>query len=291
MDEKDWRIVKMIAAEKNVTKAAARLFISQPALTYRLKKIEEEFGARILTRLPNGVVLTPQGEFLLGYAEEMLLRLDVVKDKVRNMERKVEGALRMGSSGIFAHYALPGLFKGFLDRFPRVEISLKTGLSYQIVHMLEHQEVMLGIVRGEHEWSGEKIQLCEEPICLVSSEAIAHEELPSRPHIRYGTDTLLKKMLDDWWRNHFSVPTHTTMDVNTMDIARQMVLHGLGWAILPKIGLPQNESLHVQELYWPDGSPVIRRTWLYCASGVTELQTVRAFIDYLSVAMRGGQAG
>lgn len=284
MDEKDWHILRMVAEEKNVTKASARLFISQPALTYRLKRIEAELGARILTRVPSGVVLTPQGECLLRYAEEMLIRLDVVKDQVRNMERKVEGPLRLGASGIYAHYVLPGLFKGFLERFPKVEISLKTGLSFQIVQMLERQEISIGIVRGDHDWSGEKILLSEEPVSLVSNEAIPNDELLNRPHIRYGTDTSLKKMLDEWWRLNFSAPPHTTMEVNTMDIARQMVLHGLGWTILPRIGLPESGALCVKALFWPDGSPVVRRTWLFCSSGAIGLQTVRAFLDYVRSA-------
>ncbi len=281
MDEKDWRILKTIAGEKNVTKAAQRLFISQPALTYRIKKIEEEFGSRILTRMPGGVALTPQGECLLSYAGEMLLRLDAVKDRIRNMEREVKGALRMGSSGIFAHYLLPGLFKGFLARYPKVEVSLKTGLSFHIVDLLEKQEIMLGIVRGDPDWSGHRILLSEEPVCLVCDEPVDFDELAHRAHIRYGTDMTLRKMLDEWWRKNFNVSPRTTMDVNTMDIARQMVLHGLGWTLLPKIGLPQDDSLFVKEIRWPDGSPVVRRTWAMCSEEALALQTVRAFIEHL----------
>ncbi|WP_319238134.1 LysR family transcriptional regulator [uncultured Propionivibrio sp.] len=287
MDEKDWRILKVIAEEKNVTKASARLFISQPALTYRLKRIEAELGARLLTRVPTGVVLTPQGEHLLKYAEEMLIRLAIVKDQVKNIESKVEGPLRLGSSGIFAHYVLPGLFKGFLGRYPKVEISLKTALSFQIVDMLERQEISIGIVRGEHDWSGDKVLLTEEPVSLVSSEAIGPDDLLTRPHIRYGTDTSLKKMLDEWWRLNFDSPPKTTMEVNTMDIARQMVLHGLGWTMLPRIGLPEGDGLCVQPLFWPDGSPVTRRTWLFCSAPARELQTVSAFIDYAVAELQG----
>ena len=80
LDDKDWRILRMIAEEKNITKAAARLFISQPALTYRLKNIEEEFGAQVVTRVPSGVVFTPQGDLLLSYVSEMLLKYDSTKD-------------------------------------------------------------------------------------------------------------------------------------------------------------------------------------------------------------------
>lgn len=281
MDDKDWLILKTIAEEKNVTKAAARLFISQPALSYRLKNMENEFGAQIVSRVPSGVLFTPQGEYLLAYADAMLLKYGAVKEQIKNMENKVQGALRMGSSGVFAHYALPGLLKGFLEIHPDVEISLKTGLSYQIVRMLEKREITVAIVRGEHAWEGERFLLTEEPICLVSRENLELGDLLSKPHIRYGTDTSLQKMLDDWWRKNYKVPPRTTMEVNTMDAARQMVLHGLGWTILPTIGLPKNDSLFAKTLFWPDGSPLIRPTWVLCAPMALELQTVRALLAYL----------
>lgn len=282
MDEKDWRILKTIAEEKSITRAATRLFISQPALTYRLKNLEEEFGAQLVLRMPNGVVLTSQGEYLLSYANQMLLSLESAKDHIKNMENKVQGALRMGSSAVYAHFVLPKMLKGFLEQYPEVELSLKTGLSHQVVRMLEKQEIALGVVRGDHPWEGEKFLLTEEAVCLVSRSDLQIDELLNQPHIRYGTDTRLQKMIDDWWRQHFKAPPLTTMEVNTMDTARQLVLHGLGWTVLPTIGLPKDDdTLFVKPLYWRDGSPLLRQTWLFCTEGAQQLLTVRAFIDYL----------
>ena len=281
MDDKDWRILKVIAEEKNITKAAVRLFTSQPALTYRLKNMEEELGTQIVSRVPSGVVFTPQGEYLLAYALEMLRRFDKVKEYIKSMENKVQGALRMGASGVFAHYTLPKMLKGFLEQYPDVEIALKTGLSYQVIRMLEKQEITLAVVRGEHGWEGEKFLLGEEPVCLVSREELDLANLLNKPHIRYGTDTTLQKEMDDWWRQNFKEPPHTTMEVNTMDTARQLVLHGLGWTILPAIGLPKNDTLFAKPLFWRDGTPMTRKTWLLCSDGALELLTVRAFIDYL----------
>jgi DNA-binding transcriptional LysR family regulator len=74
------------------------------------------------------------------------------------------------------------------------------------------------------------------------------------------------------------------MEVNTMDTARQMVLHGLGWTILPLIGLTKDDkddSLHTRPLFWPDGSAFVRRTSVLCTEGASGLLTVRAFLDYL----------
>lgn len=281
MDDKDWRILKTVAEEKNLTKAAARLYISQPALTYRLKNIEEEFGAQVFTRVPTGVELTPQGEYLLGYAAEMLHKYGAVKERIKNMVGKVQGSLRIGSSSVFAHYTLPKILKGFLTFYPEVEISLKTGLSSRVLEMLQRQEVTIAIVRGEHEWDGERFLLSEEPLCLASRGPIEFGDLLAKPYIRYATDTALEKLLDDWWRKNFNAPPNTVMEVTTMETARQMVLHGLGWSILPGIGLARKYGLTSQPLHWPDGTPLMRKTWVLCSNASLELQTVRAFLNYL----------
>ena len=69
MDVKDWLVLKILDEERNITKASFRLYTSQPAVTYRLKKLEEELGAELLIRLPNGISFTPQGEHLVEYAK------------------------------------------------------------------------------------------------------------------------------------------------------------------------------------------------------------------------------
>lgn len=281
MDDKDWRILKTIAEERNLTKAAARLYISQPALTYRLKNIEEEFGAQVVSRVPSGVELTPQGEYLLAYAAEMLHKFGAVKERIKNMVDKVQGSLRIGASSVFAHYTLPKILKGFLTFYPEVQVSLKTGLSSKVVEMLQRQEVTLAIVRGDHEWDGERFLLSEEPLCLASRGPVEFGELLARPYIRYNTDFALQRLLEDWWRKNFNAPPNTAMEVTTMETARQMVLHGLGWSILPGIGLARKYGLYSQPLHWPDGTPLMRKTWVLCSNGSLELQTVRAFLNYL----------
>jgi len=287
MDEKDWLLLKTIAAERNITKAAERLYVSQPAVTYRLRMLEKQFRTKIFFRTPNGVMLTPQGEFLLSYAEDMLLQLTKTKEKLLSMEDKVYGTLRIGCSAIFANFALPQILTGFLDRYPEVEISLKTGLSRQVHRMLEREEVSVAIVRGDYAWPEEKHLLFKEPICLVSRSPLELEDLPDRPRIVYGTDSSLQLMMDEWWRQTFFRPPRTHMVVDTMDICRRMVAHGLGWAILPAIGLNEHDALFRRELYWKNGAPVERQTWVMCHYASLELNTVREFIKYLKSSATG----
>ena len=281
MNDKDWTILKTISEDKNITKAAERLYMSQPALSYRLKNLEKEFGAKIVLRNTTGIVFTPQGEHLLNYALNMLTQLTMTKERIQNMENKVQGTLRIGTSAIFAHYELPSILKGFLERYPNVDISLRTGLSSRINKMLQKEEFAVAILRGDYFWAEEKHMLQEEPICLASADAIDFHNLPHRPQINYGTDSSLRVMLDDWWREIFSCPPKITMEVDSMDTCRQMVLHGLGWAILPFIGLKQHDSLYTRELHWRDGTPVLRRTWMLYRNSSLELSAVHAFTDYL----------
>lgn len=281
MDDKDWLILKTIAEEKNITKAADRLYISQPALTYRLRNLEKEFAAKLVSRHPSGVILTPQGESVLSYAQEMLLQLRKAKERVQNMENKVQGTLRLGTSSVFAHYLLPPILKTFLEKYPDVEVSLTTGLSRRINRMLQKEEISVAIIRGDYHWVEQKVLLGDEPLCLVSSHPIEFKDLPCLPQVSYLTDSSLEPMIQEWWRESFSEPPHIPMKVDNMDTCRQMVLHGLGWAILPAIGLRQQGAPFTQELYWRNGEPLRRRTWMIYPTAALELSAVAAFTEYM----------
>ncbi|HUX39532.1 MAG TPA: LysR family transcriptional regulator [Rectinemataceae bacterium] len=281
MNDRDWTLIKTIAEEKNLTKTAERLYLSQPAVTYRLRILEEEFGARLVVRTPNGVILTPQGELLVEYSADMLLRLARTKELISGYGDKVKGRLRIGSSAIYANYKLPRLLRGFLERYPEVEISLKTGRSGQVVRMLEREEVAVAIVRGEHNWKFESHLLSEEPVCLVSKRPLDLAELPGHPRIDYGTDTSLQEEIDDWWRLTFSTPSTASMVVDTMDTCLRMVVQDLGWAILPSIGLEGLNDLRIVPLRWPDGEALIRRSSIFCGSHAAELPALRAFVDFV----------
>lgn len=281
MDDKDWLVLKTVAEEKNLTRAADRLYLSQPALTYRLRNLEKEFGTQLFARRPSGILLTPQGEYLLSYSKDMLFQINKVKERIKNMENKVQGTLRLGTSSVFAHYVLPPILKSFLEVYPDVEVTLKTGLSRRIHRMLQKEEVSVAILRGDHNWEGEKFLLREEPICLVSSDPIEFSELPHKPQVSYLTDSSLEPMIEEWWRESFACAPHTTMEVDSMDTCRQMVLHGLGWAILPEIGLGGQDRLFTRELFWRSGKPLLRRTWVAFPESSLELSAVRAFVEFL----------
>lgn len=284
MNDRDWDILVTIAEEKNISRAAERLYISQPALSYRLRAIEAEFKAKVFFRTRKGVSLTPQGEQLVSYVKEMILALVKTKERLASFGGKVAGPLRIGSSAVFANYELPPILGSFLQRYPDVEVFLKTGVSRAVVRMFDREETTVAIVRGDYPWTEVKHLLREEPMCLLSCRPLEIEQLPDTPRITYGTDSSLQELVDEWWRQHFFRPPHVSMAVDTMDTCRRMVAHDLGYAILPAIGLgelDQQRQMHRRVLYWANGDPVLRRTWIFCRKLSLELPPVRAFVEYL----------
>ncbi|MGB8954803.1 MAG: LysR family transcriptional regulator [Tumebacillaceae bacterium] len=107
MDDRDWLILKVLHDKQNITKAAKKLFISQPSLTKRIQQIEQEFKVTIVQRRTRGVQFTPQGEFLARCADEMLDRLRQIKETALNMEQEVVGTLRLAVSNYISKQKLP----------------------------------------------------------------------------------------------------------------------------------------------------------------------------------------
>lgn len=281
MELKDCQMLKIIARERNVTRAAERLYTSQPALTYRLKNLEKELDTEIVLRTSTGVILTPSGELLLSYAEEALARFTEVCDRLQNMGSTVRGTLRLGASAVIAHYELPAILKNFLAIYPDVGISITTGMSQKIHQRLQKDEISIAIIRGDFPWNEEKYLIRNEPVCLVASQPIALKDLPSHPRIVAQTDSPLQAMCEEWWRQTFKVSPKIAMELDSMETCRQMVLHGLGWAILPSIGIVQHKDLYIKPLYWANGEPLHRATWLLCSNDALQLAVVRSFIDYI----------
>ena len=282
MDEKDWNAMRIVYEEKNISRAAERLYISQPALTYRLKNLEKEFGTTLFYKVKGGIEFTPEGAHLVEYSEEMLKKLQKTKDNMLNMNNEVRGTLRLGVSSNFAQYKLPGILKKFSTIYPNVQFNVNTGWSTDIMKLLDSSSVQLGILRGNYDWSGMKTLLHEERLCLISKTEINMENLPKLPMINYKTDSSLKNLMNGWWHDRYTEPPFIVMETDRQETCKEMVKNDLGIAILPEICLQPSDNLFTQDLSYKNGKPVFRNTWLMYNQDSLKLTTVKKFINFLN---------
>lgn len=285
MDTSDWKILKVINEERSLTKAAERLYISQPSLTYRLNKLEKEFDITILNRHSTGVSFTIHGEYLLKYSEEMLEKLKFIKSTIQNMKEPVSGSVRLGISTVFAKFKLAHILKVYRNQFPSVEIDLKTGSStLQLPSFLENDTVDIIIRRGDFNWSEKKHILFEEPCGIVSASPIEFSELPSIPWIQDDSlqITSADKEFFQWWRSKFSSPVpNNIIQVNSIEACIQMVSEGLGWTILPKIHIANKRSLYFYPLTSPQGQLLLQKTVMAYRTQSCKKPSVKSFVDFI----------
>ncbi|MCM3568439.1 LysR family transcriptional regulator [Neobacillus mesonae] len=281
MDQIDWEMLTILFESKNITKASEMMRSSQPAITYRLQRLEEEFGIKIVYRGRRGVVFTPQGEYLVNYAKRMKKELKRAKEDVINFENNIQGVLRISASSIFSRYKLPPILAKFSERYPSVEFEVNTGWSADVIDSIFKEQAHVGILRGNYKVSHEKLLLMEEDLLIVCKEPINVKELHLMPRIYYNTDTSLKKMIDDWWTESYVEPPNITMRVDNMETCKEMVLNGLGYAILPNILLEDDKKLFKTPCFTKDGKHVKRQTSLIYRKEYVNNVLIKAFCDFL----------
>lgn len=281
MDEKDWLILQAIYEEGNITKAASRLYISQPALTYRLQQMEESLGVKIIVRGKKGVKFTQEGEYLAKYAIRMLLELQKTRDYILNMSGKIEGVIRIGVSNNFARYKLPKILASFLEKYPDVQFHVNTGWSSEIFQLVHSETVHIGIIRGDYNWLDEKVLIDKEHMVVISKNKIELEQLEEMPRISYKTDPLLQQAIDNWWYERYNQPPKVTMQVDKIDTCKEMVAHGLGYAIIPSIGLKPHDQLQTIHLTNKHGEPLWRNTWMIYRKSELKFPVIETFVNFL----------
>lgn len=281
MDERDWLILHTLYLEKNITKAGQTLFIAQPTITKRLKQIETELGVKIVNRGVKGVQFTPEGEYLAKRAEEVLNIFREIKEDIENFQHTVSGTLRLGVSNFISKYKLPALLKQFKNMYPDVEFQVNTGYSKDIFNLVYNQVSHIGFIRGDYNWPDEKYLLFEEDLCIVSKDEINLDNLPNLPRIDYRTDQLYKQLTENWWTEHYSQPPYVAMSVDQGDTCKEMVLNGLGYAIMPSLFLHNEKDIHKIYLKDKDGNKITQKTWIFFYEESLKLNVVKAFVRFI----------
>jgi len=116
-----------IAETLSFTKSADLLHVSQPALSYQMRRLEEELGTRLFDRARRKIALTPDGEIFLPLAQSVLFRADEAVRVLRERLGMEAGEVRMGCNPSLATYLVPSLLASFRQNFPRVRVVLFEG--------------------------------------------------------------------------------------------------------------------------------------------------------------------
>lgn len=278
-------IIKILAEEKNMRKAAERLFLTQPALSQRLQSIEKDWGSQLFIRSQKGLTPTPAGELVIQYANETMIRKEQIFETIQALNSKVHGTLKIACASIVGQNWLPKVLKDFVTLYPDAKISLITGWSSEIVKSLYEGEAHVGIVRGQVEWKGKKVHLFRDMMYLVDKEIEKIDDIltTNRPFIQFKSDSNYYQEIQLWWQRHFSSNPKRQIIVDQIETCKQMAMNGIGYAILPSITLNGEEEVNKIPLTHSEkDTGLTRDTWLIGYDSSFELRQVSAFMDVVT---------
>ena len=143
-DPQTLRAFVAVAREGNVSRAALRLHLSQPAVSLQLKSLAQATGLQLFTRTPHGLALTPDGVALLPQAEKALAALADFGHAAQRLQNTVRGRLRIGTILDPEFTRLGAFLKQLVESAPQIETELRQGMSGDVLAQIGRGELDVG---------------------------------------------------------------------------------------------------------------------------------------------------
>lgn len=287
MTEQDFVLLDTLARVKNITQTARLLHITQPAITRRIQLLEEELETPLLIRSRRGICFTPEGEIALKAsrdARDIMLRL---RRELADAKGSICGTLHAGISMNYAQHYLPAILRDFRRLYPLVTSQINVRHSWVLYNSLMAGDYDLAILPGEHPWPGEKKAILHEQVYAVMDSGYRDCPLEHIPYISRQTDSFFERNAARWLEENRISPSENCITINHTTACLEMVRHGLGWAIIPQCCLQDFDGI-MRPLYFSDGTPFTRTTYLFYTQKSFELPQVRVFIEEINRGMTQG---
>jgi DNA-binding transcriptional LysR family regulator len=233
-----------VADRRSFSRAAEALGLTQPSVTARIQALERDMEETLFERNGRGVRLTEVGRSFLPHAQRVLKALQDGKDTVQSLRQLDAGTLRIGAAPTISTYVLPRLLQQFRERYPGLEVIVRTEYSDQIVRLVLADEVQIGLERTLTHTDVVTVPLYHDEVVLVTSPRhpfvkqgrAGVDELASEPLIMFNRGSSYYTLVHSALRAA-GVLAEPAMELDNMEATKKMVEQGLGIAILPKVAV------------------------------------------------------
>lgn len=229
-------IFRTVAQQGGITRAAVKLNRVQSNVTTRVKQLEERLGTRLFVRNKNRLTLSPEGELLLTYADELLRLASEAQAAVKS--GKPRGAFRIGTLESTAAARLPAILSRYHRAFPDVQIELVTGTSGALVARLHAFEIEAAFVAEPFTAAGlETDHAFDEELVVIQPRSRppirSPRDIAGRTVIAFSAGCSYRRRLEEWLGGAGVVPSQV-MEFGSYHAIIACVAAGAGMAIVPR---------------------------------------------------------
>ena len=296
MADRRLQVFYTVAKQLSFTKAAEQLFMTQPAVTFQIKQLEEHFNTRLFERSHSKITLTPAGRLAMEYAERILNLTTEMETRLTEMTGEIGGTLMIGASTTIAEYMLPRMLGEFKARYPQVQCRLTVTNSETVESKVADHTLDIGLIEAPSHHSNLKSEVCCQDelvaICSTSHEfaklpSVSPEQLVLQPYISREAGSGTREVVDDYFRRAGIQPEdlNTIMELGSPEAIKGAVEAGLGIAIVSRATILKEERLGDLAVV-PLNPALIRPLSVVYAQEKFRSNLLQTFLDFTAAALK-----
>ncbi|MDU1138954.1 LysR family transcriptional regulator [Enterocloster bolteae] len=273
-----YKIFYEVAKAGNISKAAKELYISQPAISKAISKLEDSLGLSLFTRSSRGVQLTSEGEILFEHTREAFDALDRGEQELKRIQEFDIGHLRIGVSNTLCKYILLPYLKTFIDQYPHMKVTIESQATAQTLARLEQQKIDLGLVAEP----SVRRDLAFIPVMDIQDTFVTTQDtslFETGNIMLLDTSNMTRHHVDEYMAENNIFP-HQILEVTTMDLLIEFAKIGLGIACVIK-ELVQKELDSGMLVEIPLDIPIHRRTIGFAYHPANQAMALKTFLEFL----------
>ena len=278
-----------VVRHHSFSRAAQELGLTQPSLSARIITLERELGEPLFHRMGRGVRLTDAGREFFPYVQRTFETLNTARETLQATRSATSGKLYIGAARAVSAYVLPDILERFRERYPGIELVIKTGRSSQVLEMLLTEEIQVGMSRSIVHPDVATTHLYDEQVVLVThpehpftqTGQASIYEVALEPLILYDKESSYFVLINRVCREAGIVPK-VHMDLDSIEATKRMIERGLGISFLPYNSLHRELAMGtLAHVKLREGYQVTLPTGVMVRRAATYGAIVTAFLELL----------
>ena len=272
MSDRRLQVFYTVAKLLSFTKAAETLHMTQPAVTFQVRQLEDHFNTRLFDRTHNKILLTDAGQKVYFYAEKIFELNSEMEHSLRALSEDTSGTLSIGGSTTIAQYTFPTLLKGFREKYPDLSIRICEANTDGIVAKVESSIIDLGIVEApvlnqdldvEVFRADELVLITHPEHDLAKKKFVKPTDLKDLPFITREEGSGTKSVIFDYFSKHNIDKNNLNvcMELGNSESVKGAVETGIGVSILSKTSI--EKELELKRLSYVPLEPKLTRNFYF----------------------------
>ncbi|MGH8619499.1 MAG: LysR substrate-binding domain-containing protein [Burkholderiales bacterium] len=298
MADRRLQVFHTVAKQLSFTKAAELLCMTQPAVTFQVKQLEEHYNTRLFERHHGRISLTPAGETVFAYAERILALGRELDTRVNELTGEVGGPLLLGASMTIAEYILPRVLGEFRAQHPQVRAQLTVANSETIESRVADRTLDLGLIESPAHLPGlhteplgedELVMVCAPGHPLAGKAEVTPPEIAANPYVWRESGSGTREFAEQYFREQGIAPDdfNVVMELGSPEAIKGLIETGIAVAVMSRATLYKETRLRTLVAV-PLRPRLIRTFSLVYPEERFRSRLVSAFAAYATSRMRDG---